>query len=127
MSTDLFAGAKFNYAWEVPLSLKLYGTDYAIVVSADAYYDTDEVTDEQNSSFKAFIENYDDIIANVEKLLIDEAGSKGSAMERFKPKLIKIKRNGDYGIVFDDKDDFENGLVITVSPKYGLMSTDEYF
>lgn len=127
MSTDLFAGAKFNFAWEVPLSISLFETEYSIVVSADAYYSTDKVTSEQNNSYKAFIENYNDIIKKVENMLLTQAGSKEMVAKRFTPKMIKIKRNGDYGIVFDDKKDFENGLVIAINPKIEIMGTDEYF
>lgn len=127
MDRNFFAGAKFNYAWEIPLNISLFGREIAIVVSADAYFSTDKVTEEQNCSYNSFIENYNSIIGKVENLLLSEVGSKEVALERFKPKMIKIKRNGDYGIVFDDKHDFENGLVITINPNFELMSTDEYF
>lgn len=127
MNTNLFAEAKFNFAWEMPLSISIFETNFAIVASADAYYSTEEVTIEQNNSYKSFIENYNDIIDNVERILQKEAGSKEKALERFEPRKLKIKKNGDCGIVFDDKNDFENGLVITINPKYEVMSTDEYF
>lgn len=127
MNGNLFAEAKFNFAWELPMNIGIFEKEYAIVVSADAYYKTDEVSDEQNNSYKTFLENYNTIMKEVEKLLLLEAGSKEKAIERFTPKTIKIKRNGDYGIVFDDKTDFENGLVIAISPKFELMGTDEYF
>ena len=127
MNMNLFAGAKFNFAWEVPSSISLFGTEYTIVVSADAYYSSDEVTTEQNDSYKSFIENYNNIIDKVESMLLTEAGSKEAIIERFTPKMIKIKRNGDYGIVFDDKKDFENGLVIAINPGFEIMGTDEYF
>lgn len=127
MNGNLFAEAKFNFAWELPMNIRIFEKEYAIVVSADAYYKTDEVSNEQNNSYKTFLENYNAIMKEVEKLLLLEAGSKEKAIKRFTPKTIKIKRNGDYGIVFDDKTDFENGLVIAISPKFALMGTDEYF
>ena len=127
MKTDYFADAKFNFAWEIPFNISLFDIDFNIVVSADAYYATDKVTDEQNNAFKAFFENSDSIINHIEKLLLVDSSAKETAIERFVPKFIKIKRNGDLGIVFDDKNDFENGLVISVFPKYELLSTDEYF
>lgn len=63
---------------------------------------------------------------NVENILVAEAGSKELAIERFIPKMIKIKRNGDYAFLFDDKSDFENGIVVSIKPKLEIMSTDEY-
>lgn len=127
MVANPFANAKFNFAWEIPLSISLFGSDFEITASADAYYPTDEVTVEQNNAYQSFIENYKDIINNVEKLLLKESGSVELAEKRFTPKILKIKRNGNLGIVFDDKNDFENGLVISIFPSYELMSTDEYF
>lgn len=127
MKGNLFAEAKFNFGWEVPLNISLFGKEYAIIASADAYYFTDKVTSEQINSYKSFIENYNNVISKVENMLLAEAGSKEDVIERFKPKMIKFKRNGDYGIVFDDKWDLENGLVIAISPNFELMGTDEYF
>ena len=127
MNKNLFIEAKFNFAWELPMNIEILKEKYSIVVSADAYYKTDEVSDEQNNSYKVFLENYNVIIDEVEKLLLLEAGSKEKVTERFTPKMIKIKRNGDYGLVFDDRLDFENGLVIAISPKFEVMGTDEYF
>jgi len=127
MGENAFENANFNFAWEIPLTVTIYGKEFRIVASADAYYSTDEVTQEQENSYKFFMNDYKDIIANIEELLIKDAGSKENAIERYTPKFLKIKRNGDCGLVFDDKDDFENGLVITIRPQYQLKSTDEYF
>ena len=127
METNLFANATFNFAWEMPLKISLFEEDFSIVVSADAYFPSDEITEEQAKAYKSFLENYNEIIANTEQKLIEEGKTKENALDRFIPKMLKIKRNGDFGIVFDDKEDFENGLVVTIKPKYELMSTDEYF
>lgn len=127
MNINLFKDAKFNFAWEMPLKISLFGKEYEILISADAYYSTDKVTIEQNESCKKFIENYSDIIRNIEEILIKESGTKENALKSFNPIKLKIKRNGNCGIVFDDRDDFENGFVITIIPTYDLVSTDEYF
>lgn len=126
MGKNLFETAKFNFAWEMPLRINLFRKDYAIVVSADAYYSTDKVTDEQEHSYEEFLSGYQDIIINVEKMLLNEAGTESLVHDRFTPKLLKIKRNGCLGLVFDDKNDMENGLVISIFPKFEMMSTDEY-
>lgn len=127
MNTNFFENAKFNLGWEIPLNISLFGKSYSIVVVADAYYATEKATIEQNTTYKNFLDNYNDVMENVEKRLIAETGSLQKAIERFIPKMLKIKTNGDAGLVFDDKDNFENGLVVTVDTKYMLLSTDEYF
>ncbi len=129
MNNGAFSNAKFNFAWEIPLNICLFNTIFNITASADAYYETDGVTTEQNDSFALFLNNRSSILASIETALLKESGSQEAAIERFTPKVLKIKRNGDFGIVFDDKNDFENGLVIAILPKFDLkmMSTDEYF
>jgi len=127
LSSNYFEKANFNYAWELPTTIKLFNKDYPIIVSADAYFNTEKVTSEQNNSYASFINNKKQILRNVEESLIDDAGTKEKVINRYIPKIIKIKRTGELGIVFDDKDDFENGLVIVIYPAYRLMSTDEFF
>lgn len=127
MNVNYFSEAKFNFAWEIPSKFTLFEKEYSIVASADAYYSTDVVTDEQNSSYKWFLDNHADVVSNIEKALIKEAGNKENALERFEPKTLKIKSNGECGLVFNDKTDFENGLVIMLLPNYQVMSTDEFF
>ena len=102
------------------------GNFFSVTVSADAYFPSEKVTEEQNESYKSFLENSTSIINNAENILVAEAGSKELAIERFIPKMIKIKRNGDYAFLFDDKSDFENGIVVSIKPKLEIMSTDEY-
>ena len=127
MNTDYFSTAKFNFAWEIPLKVCFFNTNYEIVVSADAYFSTDKVTEAQNAAYRSFLEQQKEIAGEVEKLLLKEAGSENAAIERFIPKALKIKRDGNCGFVFDDKNDFESGLVISIAPKFQAMSTDEYF
>ena len=124
--TNFFEKAKFNFSWEIPITIRLFEKDFPIVASADAYYATENVTAEQNNSFKLFMENSNEILNHVEDLLIKETGSKKISEERFVPKMIKIKKNGDYAIVFDDKTNIENGIIASIHPTFEIMDIDEY-
>lgn len=127
MAINFFAEAEFHYAWELPFTIRLFETEFRITVSADAYYETDQVTEKQNDAYQKFMANYNGIIDKVEKLLLEQAGDREAALERFTPEILKIGRDGACGLVFDDKEDAENGLVITIFPAYGVTDTDAYF
>lgn len=123
---DLFKNAIFNYSWEIKSEISLLGVKFPLTVSADAYYATEKPTSEQEASYGFFLSNYKEILEKIEEMLVYDAGSVEGARRRYIPKMIKIKKNGDCGLLLDDADDFENGLVVTIRPSYELMSTDEY-
>lgn len=126
-SENYFEKARFNYSWEVPATIELFGTVYSIVAAADAYFNTEKVTREQNDSYKFYLENYNSIVKQIEELLIADAnGDKILAQERFVPKMLKIKKNGDCAILLDDKADIESGVAASIIPDYKLMNIDEY-
>lgn len=127
MSSNLFENAKFNFGWELPIEIQLFGKVYPAIASADSYFLTEKATDEQSNSYKSFLENSNEILKTVETTLIYEAGTTEGASKRFIPRLVKIERNGDYGIVFDDKDDSEGGLVVAIKPAFQIINPDAYF
>ena len=45
----------------------------------------------------------------------------------FVPSLLVFKRNGDYGLVFDNTSDAEDGLVVCIKPKIEVLSPDQFF
>ena len=122
----MFENAKFNCGWEIPVDILLFGKKRTITASANAYFSTENVTEEQNEAIKSFLDNSTSILENVEKILISSAGGRDFARSRFVPKMLSIKKNGNYAILFDDKKDIENGLVIVIAPKLSVMTADEY-
>ena len=123
---NLFENAIFNYSWEIKSEISLFGVNFPLTISADAYYISEKVTPAQNESYSYFLNNQRTILEKIEEILISDVGNIETAQKRYIPKMLKIKKNGDCGFLFDDTDDFENGLVVTVRPGYELMSTDEY-
>jgi len=123
---NLFENAKFNYSWELLKTIRLFKKEFEITVSADAYFSTEKVTDAQNESYNEFLLNEEDILHNVEKVLIKQKDDEENVLNRFIPRLLKISKNGDYALVFDDTNDFENGLVVCIRPQLEIMTTDEY-
>lgn len=126
MTNNLFESAKFNMGWELRSEITLFGTVFPIIISADAYYEHEKVTEQQNSAYQDFIDNEDKILVEIENILISEAGSLEDAKNRFKPAMLVIRTNGDYGMLFDDSNDFENGTVVCIKPDFVVTTSDEY-
>lgn len=126
MSRNLFDVASFNMGWELPLRIPLFERTYPIVVSADACYEYEKVTAQQISAYSNFLETQDDILLKIENALVKEAGNKETAINRFKPAMLVIRKNGDYAMLFDDADEPENGIAICIKPKFEVMTSDEY-
>ena len=123
---SLLENAVFNYSWEVKSDISMLGTVFPITISADAYYETEKPTVEQEESFCFFMRNKEEILGKIDNLLISDTGSMEEARRRYVPKMLKIKKNGDCGLLLDDENNFENGLVVTIRPTYGFLDTDEY-
>lgn len=126
MNNNLFDSAIFNMGWEIKTEISLFERVCPIIVSASAYYEHEKVTEAQNDTYKDFLENKIGILQKIEDLLIQETGDKESAKSRFVPAMLIIKTNGDCGMLFDDKCDFENGTVVCIKPNFEIMTSDQY-
>lgn len=119
MNNKVFGDVKFNLGWETSLQIRYNEKDYTITVSADAYFETDGITQRQEDSYAEFLRNKVEVLKTIENALGDNA--------KFVPTLLLVKRNGDYGLVFDDIEDTEGGAVVTVKPEIEVLSVDQYF
>lgn len=114
-----FDEAIFNYSWEVNSSIELYDKKYDIIVSADAYYADESITEKQREAYNDFLLNENSIIAKIESEL-------SNTRECFVPKVIKIQKNGDLAILFDDMENEEDGIAVCITPKFEILSIDQY-
>ena len=119
MNNKVFGDVTFNFGWETSLQIRYNEKDYAITVSADAYFETDGITQQQEDSYAEFLKNKVEVLESIQKALGDN--------DKFVPALLLVKRNGDYGLVFDDVEDTEGGAVVTVKPKIEVLAVDQYF
>ena len=117
MYNNVFGEMQFNSSWETFTHIEFKGKDYRIVVSADAYYENDGITKQQELSYSEFMDNKINIIDEIEKMISDSI---------FIPVLLIFKRNGDYGLVFDNKNDVEGGIVVTIKPDITIVAIDQY-
>lgn len=66
------------------------------------------------------------IVSKVEKFLVKEIGCKGDVVGKYVPKMLKIQKNGDLALLFDDVNDLENGIVVCITPRLQLMNMDQF-
>jgi hypothetical protein len=45
----------------------------------------------------------------------------------FVPTMLLFNRNGDYGLVFNNKWDIEDGLVVCINSELEILSPDQFF
>lgn len=126
MKANDLNNAVFNYSWEVASTLYFFNKLYEIIVSADAYYDTEKITLAQIKSYKDYLMHEKQIVSKVEKFLVKEIGCKGDGVGKYVPKMLKIQKNGDLALLFDDVNDLENGIVVCITPRLQLMSIDQF-
>lgn len=117
MQNKVFGLVVFNSGWETRENVIFNNHNYNIVVSIDAFFEKDGITKEQENSYKEYKSNLASIMKSVEQI-VDAS--------KYYPTLLLFKRNGNYGIIFDDKEDSEGGIVVTIKPKMEIMSVDQY-
>lgn len=122
MKNKIFGDMIFNSGWEKHIVILFKKQKYEIVVNAEAFYEKDRITREQEDAYSSFLKNEDELLGKVE----DKINTINNC-ERFIPTLLLIKRNGEYGLIFDDKSDIEGGVVVGIKPEIELLSTDQYF
>ena len=124
MKTSVFGEMAFNTGWKSSTQIVLFGKLTNIAVKAKAYYEKDGITDKQEIAFSDFNKNKEQRLKSTEKLLSDYVG--GNFEGRFFPRTLLFERDGGYAILFDDKEDEDNGVAVCLMPKEMVVSQDEY-
>ena len=121
-----FDNSTFDTGWKISISISLFEKDYKITILAEAYNKSEKATEAQIKSYNDFIKKQSNILPKIEKLLVYEANSIDNAKKRFSPKMIYINQNGNYAMIFDDKENKEDGIVVTIKPSIKVTTTDQY-
>ncbi|NCD09339.1 MAG: hypothetical protein EOL98_07925 [Negativicutes bacterium] len=124
MKNTAFGELIFNTGWKTKTTICLHERKFNIVVKAKAYYETDDITAEQEFSYIDFKNNIDTRLATVEKLLYKFTN--GVNVDRFIPKILLFQRNGEYALLLDDIQDDEGGVAVCIAPKPEVIAQNEY-
>ena len=118
-----FGDLVFNTGWKAKAEIKLFGTNYNIVVKAKAYFEKDGITREQEIAFSKFKKEKTENLKNAE-ILLNKFSNK--AATRFMPKILLFERDGGYALLLDDNEDEDGGIAVRFAPKMEILSQDEY-
>lgn len=124
MKNSFFGEMTFDIGWKAETNIELFGKLKSIIVKAKAYYEKDGITAEQEASFTEFNDHKEQRLDKIEKLLTNYAGI--NAAEQFVPRVLLFDRDGSYAMLFDDKEDVDDGVVVCLLPIEKVLSQNEY-
>ena len=124
MNNSCFGEMTFNTGWKTTTDIILFGKSISIIVKAKAYYEKDGITYDQEAAFSDFSNNKEEKLRITEKLLCDY--SNVDAPDRFVPKTLLFERDGSYALLFDDKNNEDNGIAVCLAPSELVLNQDEY-
>jgi len=128
MKNKAFGEVLFDTGWETSTEIVLWEKSYTIKVRANAYYEEDGITSEQEASYSLFTSTKVETIMKVEKMISEYCENCDSEYlkSRFIPQTLVFWDNGGFALMLSDADDIDNGIAVSISPKEEVMSQDEY-
>lgn len=113
----------YNYGFDKYEKITLFRKEQNLLVTLQAYSESDGITDEQEKTYYEFFQNEQKYVAIAEKSLI---GLEGIDAERvYILTSIVISREGKLALLFDINNE-EEGLAIQVIPDLLVCDQSEY-
>ena len=116
-------GFVFKYGWNKHEEVFILGQRYEIIINLHAYYEKDGVTGKQKDAYLNFEEQKTQMLSKIEDALNKFCNN---AKERFTPTMLLISRDGEIALLFDDDDNPDDGIAVTIIPEIKIYSQDEY-
>ena len=139
ITSKVFGEIVFDYGWKVkePLKIELFGKDYSVDIAAKAYYETEKITDEQETAFIELKKILEKRLKEAEKEIKEfyEEGcaeyyegefSKEELSEELTPKELLIQKDGECALLITQESDLDNGLAVLLFPEVEVQTQDEY-
>ena len=123
MENKTFGEVEFDTGWKTKIEIPIFGKLSKIVVKAKAYEAKDGITSEQEQAYGEFKNNIVDSIAKIQGALVVMYGE---ASERFSLTMILVDRHGELALLFDDKENEDEGIAVQLYPKMLIESQDDY-
>ena len=120
MKNRFFGEVVFNSGWETHVFIAFHGEYKRITVSAEAFYEKDAITEDQENSFVSFLRSKEEVMQKIEAKVNAIGG------HNYVPTLLLIRRNGESALIFDDKTDPEGGIAIVIDTDYEVYDIDQY-
>ncbi|MFG6368800.1 MAG: hypothetical protein K1W16_10320 [Lachnospiraceae bacterium] len=123
MIHNVFGDIDFNVGWKTTKSIVLFGQSYVVTVKIHAYFEEDGITEEQENAYIDFISSEETKMNCVEKMLKEYSDF---AQEQFIPRTLLMNRDGSYALLFDDRDNEDEGIAVCLDPEEKIVSQDDY-
>jgi len=135
MLNKIFGEVQWDTGWETEITL--WGKKHKITVAANAYYEHELITGEQEKAYLAFKEIPTSRIEELLKQFYEELVwenfyvdkddlIKGSPSEFLTPIELVIEQEGICALLFSDKNDLDNGIAVKLYPEEEVMTQDEF-
>lgn len=124
MRDHVFGEMVFNTGWKTEIEIFLFGKLWKITVKAKAYFEKDGITTLQESAFLDFSNNKEQRLKRAEKLALNYSPIDAKCL--LVPKTLIFNRDGSYALLFDDKNDDENGIAVCLFPSEKVVTQDDY-
>lgn len=124
MINSVFGELVFNAGWKAETEISLFNKNYNVIIKAAAYFERDGITVEQEAAIVDFGDHKKEHLKIAEKLLTDF--SEGDASQQFVPRTLLFKRNGNYALLLDDREDEDEGIAVCLHPEVEIVSQDDY-
>ena len=123
INDNVFGQLTYNYQWERPVEVCLFGQTHELVLAIESESDEDEsVSDVQRAAYQDFQQRLPALeVALLERLVKysqKEMGIANCSAETFKahnrPTSVFFPLSGEWAIMFDSDYDEESGLAVVV-------------
>lgn len=123
MKDKIFGEVSFDAGWNRNDKISLWGKINNITVTAAAYYDSELITEAQQSSYRSYNLNKSILEKKVEQLL---SNYMDEPEKHLKPRFLVFEKNGAYALMLDDDNDPDNGVAVQLAPTAKVTSQDAY-
>ncbi|MBP2619879.1 hypothetical protein ACVRXQ_00755 [Streptococcus panodentis] len=124
MNNSIFGEMAFNLGFDTKLEISIFSRSQNVLVTAEAFRESDGVTDSQEKTFVEFKKKKNEYLVKLENLLLAKYGVE--AKERFSVTQILISRDGKLAVLFDDSEDEDEGIAVQLIPTYFIEIQSNY-
>ena len=123
MNDKIFGEVSFDAGWNKDENISLWGKTNGILVTAVAYYESEAITEAQQSSYRSYNLNKSIMEKKIEQLL---SNYMDEPEKHLTPRFLVFEKDGAYALMLDDDNDPDNGVAVQLAPVAKVTSQDAY-
>lgn len=115
----------FNYGWRKPITFKLNEQDFIIDCIFSAFQG-EQITDEQQQSYKIFDNDHSGFELKVSELLNSYTEKNNIANPVVQPTALQFNRDGEFALLCNCSWDIEHGIAVILHPQQKVTMQDDF-